>query len=129
MPLRIVVDFDDTIVVSKYPFIGRTVPFAKYFLKKLRDQGHYVIIASCRTSSKEGEFAKSKKLGVKAMLDAVKSRNIPHDEVDMGDIGKVHGDVYIDDRAAGCPLRDWDGRKVVDWPKIYKMLMDEWVDD
>ena len=44
------------------------------------------------------------------------------------DSRKVHADIYIDDQALGCPLKEdkkMSERPFVDWVKIRKMLEDK----
>ena len=44
------------------------------------------------------------------------------------DSRKVHADIYIDDQALGCPLKEdktISDRPFVDWKKIRKMLEDK----
>ena len=44
----LVIDFDGTIVTEEYPKLGKIKPFAKDVINRLREEGHYVIINSCR---------------------------------------------------------------------------------
>lgn len=51
-PLVIGVDFDETIArVPHFPHILGLRKGAKYFINKLYDEGHYIIINTCRTDN------------------------------------------------------------------------------
>ena len=47
----IAVDFDGTIVEDKYPKIGKLRGNAIEVLKKLQEEGHYIILWTCRDGS------------------------------------------------------------------------------
>lgn len=46
--LVIAVDFDGTIVEHLYPAIGKEIPNSIYFLKKIKEMGHLLILWTCR---------------------------------------------------------------------------------
>ena len=109
----IAVDFDGTIVEHKYPKIGKEIPFAIATLKKMQQDGHRLILWSCR----EGELLQAavefcRQRGVEFF--AVNS-NYPDEDVDAGAIRsrKLKADMFIDDRNVGG---------LPDWGVIYEMI-------
>ena len=109
----IAVDFDGTIVEHKYPKIGKEIPFAIATLKKLQQDGHKLILWSCR----EGELLQEavdfcRQRGVEFF--AVNS-NYPDENVDASAIRsrKLKADMFIDDRNVGG---------LPDWGVIYEMI-------
>ena len=46
--MYIAVDFDGTIVEHRYPKIGREIPFAIETLRRLREDGHLLILWTVR---------------------------------------------------------------------------------
>lgn len=96
----IAIDFDGTICRSTFPAIEGTMPGAKEVITRLHEQGHYLIIWTCRTGQN--------------LLDAVNwmlEEGIPFDRVNdhnpdnlarYGDGGKkVYAHCYIDDKNLG----------------------------
>lgn len=96
----IAVDFDGTISRGKFPAIGGEQPYAGEVLRKLHDEGHYIIIWTCRC----GE----------PLLEAINwlvAHNIPFDRINdhnpenvakYGVSGKkVYAHCYIDDKNIG----------------------------
>lgn len=97
----IAVDFDGTIARTTFPEIHGEVPYARSSMQWLRDNGHYLIVWTCRRG--------------RDLLDAVNwmlEHNIPFDRINdecpsqikifgKRDYGKVYADVYIDDRNVG----------------------------
>lgn len=109
----IAVDFDGTLCRNAYPAIGAPQPGAVKAMQELRDNGHYLIIWTCRT----GEH----------LLEAVNwlaENQIPYHRINdhcpenvakYGDCGKkVYADVYIDDRNLGG---------FVGWPMAMNIIM------
>lgn len=102
----IAVDFDGTLHDGQYPVIGKPKPGAAEVMRRFKNEGHYLILWSCRT----GE----------PLIDAVNwmaHHNIPFSRVNdhnpenvalYGDAGKkVFAHLYIDDRQIGG-LPDWE---------------------
>jgi len=110
--LIIAVDFDGTLHTGEWPSIGEPMPFAIDSMNRLKADGHYLIIWSCREGREQT-----------AMVNWLLDRGIPFDRVNDhhpdnivkygGDARKVCADVYIDDRQLGG-LPDWDD--------IYKLV-------
>lgn len=107
----IAVDFDGTIVEHRYPDIGKEIPGAFKVLKKLKADGHILILWTYRSG-------KELKLAVKYCkrngLEFYAVNNNSNDEdFDMTYSRKIYADLYIDDRNLyGLP----------DWNTIYKMV-------
>lgn len=111
----IAVDFDGTLHTGTYPNIGEPRPGAEEYMKKLKADGHYLIIWTCR----EGDV----------LLEAINwllSQNIPFDRVNDhelenkakygGTTRKVYADLYIDDKqVGGLPT----------WEEIYRYVLHE----
>lgn len=96
----IAIDFDGTISRGEYPAIAGEQPYAGEVLRKLHEQGHYIIIWTCRCGA--------------PLLNAINwllERNIPFDRINdhnpdnvakYGEGGnKVYADCYIDDKNMG----------------------------
>lgn len=115
--LNFAIDFDNTCVVQiKHPLVGPSVPGAVEVLKELIAKGHKIFLWTVR--SKE-----SLDLAVKWFED---------NEIELSGINKKKGqhfystspkidaDVFLDDKAFGCPLITIEGAKkpCVDWIKF-----------
>ena len=96
----IAVDFDGTISRGKFPAIDGEQPYAGESLRKLHDEGHKIIIWTCRTGEQ--------------LLDSINwllERKIPFDRVNdhdpenvakYGEGGKkIYAHCYIDDKNIG----------------------------
>lgn len=108
----IAVDFDGTLHVGSWPGIGAVAPYAGDVMRKLHDDGHYIIINTCRTGD--------------MLVDAINwllRHDIPFDRVnDNCPLGveqygnnsrKIHAHVYVDDKqVGGLPT----------WPEIYEWI-------
>lgn len=108
----IAIDFDGTIVEDNYPNIGKLKDYADTVIRNLKDDGHFIIIWTCRTN--------------KPLLEAVDflhKHDIPFDAVNshepknilsfgMGAV-KVYADVYIDNNQVG---------ELPKWTEIYDFV-------
>jgi len=102
----IVIDFDGVIVEDEYPNIGTIKPNAKLVINRKFDNGHKIVINSCRA-------------GVMAhrafnflLINGIKfhtfNENLPElIALYETDTRKMSGDVYIDDKNLGRPIIDW----------------------
>lgn len=109
----IAIDFDGTIVHDQYPHIGAVKPNAGEIIRKLKADGHYIIIWTCRA----GNYAHQ-------VFDFLREKEIPFDRINESnpdnvqkyggmDTRKVYADVYIDDKAInGLPH----------WEEIYQLI-------
>lgn len=100
------IDYDDTIVYQDFPNSGTIKPNAKEVINKLYDEGHHILIWTCRAF----ENAKTAKrylieCGVRFHLI---NENLPSNiEQYGGDTRKMSADIYIDDRQLGGIPDDW----------------------
>jgi hypothetical protein len=108
----IAVDFDGTLHNGEWPSIGEPMPWAKDTMYRLKEDGHYLIIWTCREREEQT-----------AMVNWLIEREIPFDRVNDhhpdniakygGDARKVSADIYIDDRQVGG---------LPDWNEIYRLI-------
>lgn len=109
----IAVDFDGTIVEHRYPSIGKELPFAIDSLRKLKAEGHRLILWTVREGKcldEAVEFCRSKGLEFYAV-----NRNYPEEGIDTNRnfSRKIKADLWIDDRNLGG---------LPDWGTIYEMV-------
>ncbi|GHT63789.1 hypothetical protein FACS189451_10900 [Bacteroidia bacterium] len=93
----IAVDFDGTLHDGNYPKIGNPKSGAISAMKKIKDDGHYIVIWTCR----EGEPQEK-------MIEWLKKKEIPYDTINdnnpsktaeyKNNSRKVYADIYIDDK-------------------------------
>jgi guanylate kinase len=95
--MHVAIDFDLTIVDSKYPEINELLPNAKEVINYIYDRGHTIIINTCRAN----HYAEN----AKAYLDQMGVRYDFFNENDPKliekygtDTRKISADVYIDDK-------------------------------
>ena len=112
--LKIAVDFDGTIVESRYPDIGKPKLFAFETLKKLQEKGFILILWTYRYGEELDEAVEfCKKNGVE--FYAV-NRIFPGEEFKEGEMSrKIEADVFIDDRNVGG---------MYSWGEIYHLITD-----
>jgi hypothetical protein len=104
--MTIAVDFDGTLHTGEWPSIGEPMPGAVYAMKRLKADGHYLIIWSCR----EGDAQQ-------AMADWLIEHEIPFDRINDNhpdnialygvNSRKISADLYVDDRSIGG-LPSWN---------------------
>lgn len=120
--MNIACDFDGTIVVHRFPAIGKEVPGAISTLKTLQDSGHKIFLWTMR-----GYHSDYKR----CLEDAVgwcESLGLFFDAINRTTSGfgtsspKQHANIYIDDAALGCPLCVYDDSLVVDWGVVASEL-------
>lgn len=112
----IAVDFDGTIHDGRFPCIGGVKCGADKYLRKLKEDGHYIILYTCRNGE---DLLKA----VNWMLE----NNIPFDRVNDNspsnliefnstNTRKIYADVYVDDKQiGGLPI----------WSEIYKWISEK----
>ena len=92
------IDFDNTCALEDFPGVGPDVPYAAETLKKLQEQGHKIILWTCRTGellTQAVHWCNDHSL----YFDAV-NQNLPEVIEQMGgDSRKIHADIYIDDKS------------------------------
>jgi uncharacterized HAD superfamily protein len=106
MKLIIAIDFDNTIAKTEYPLIIALMPHAKEVINKLAEEGHTIIVHSCRASKPAEDM--------KVFLDCHGihyhhiNENDPNRIKIYGfDTRKISADVYIDDHNIGCRGINW----------------------
>lgn len=102
----IAIDFDGTLHTGRWPDIGSPAPYAVDMMQKLKADGHYLIIWTCRENRQQTE-------AINWLLD----KQIPFDRINDNVPGqtelygnnsrKVHTDLYVDDKQVGG-LPCWD---------------------
>lgn len=118
--LTICVDFDGTVVRHEFPEIGADVPAAVSVLHSLVADGHRIILWTMRS----GEH-------LDAAVKWFEERDIPlfgvnrnPEQDEWTSSPKAYGQIYIDDAALGCPLKeDKYGRPYVDWVAVADELV------
>lgn len=124
------VDFDGTCVAHRYPEIGEEAPGASEALREIREAGNDIIIVTMRSDRPVeigGRVFDSLESDV---WDWFGERDIelyginycPGQE-EWTSSFKPYANVYIDDGAIGCPMREFVGSSgirysVVDWEKV-----------
>lgn len=115
----IAIDFDGTICRGTYPAIAGEQPYAKEVINRLKGDGHYIIIWTCRTG-KPLLDAVNWLLQQGIAFDRVNDHN-PDNVAQYGDGGnKVYAHCYIDDKNLGG---------FCGWPIAYnviKNMKEEW---
>ena len=119
--MYIAVDFDGTCVTHDYPRIGKEIGAPKV-LKRLVKAGHKLILNTMRSG--------------KELQDAIHWFN--ENGIELYGVNenptqkywttspKVYAQMYIDDAAFGCPIRnvpDFSDRPFADWDSIYRQLI------
>ncbi len=108
----IAVDFDGTLHTGEWPSIGEPMPWAVDTMRRLKADGHYLIIWSCREGREQT-----------AMINWLLAHGFPFDRINDhhpdsiakygGDARKVFSDLYIDDKQLGG---------LPDWAEIYRTI-------
>lgn len=108
------IDFDGTIVESKYPDIGKPMLFAFETLKKLQERGFILILWTYRQGKHLDEAVEfCRKHGIE--FYAI-NKNYPEEVFDAEVSRKLNADIFIDDRNVGGFLG---------WGEIYRELVGE----
>ena len=91
------IDFDGTLCEKKYPDIGTKKESNIQFVKNLKDEGHQIVLWTCRKDDK-----------LQAAVDWCADEGIEFDAVNEnlsdiiekygGDSRKIHADFYVDDK-------------------------------
>jgi hypothetical protein len=132
----ICIDFDGTCVTHEFPKVGKDIG-AVPILKALVENGHKLILFTMRSdivnpTSEDNELHLE---GGDYLTDAInwfKENDIPLYGIQSNPTQhtwttspKAYGEMYIDDAALGCPLRNDDGfskRPFVNWTVVQEML-------
>jgi hypothetical protein len=100
----IAIDFDGTIHTGRWPEIGLPAPDVVKVMRQLKDDGHYIIIWTCREGERQTEA-----------INWLLEKGIPFDRINDHKPGtteiygyssrKVYAHLYIDDKqVGGLPL-------------------------
>lgn len=101
------IDYDDTIVYQDFPRSGVLKPNAKEVINRLYDEGHRIIISTCRAEDR-AETAKNYLVDKGVKFDKF-NENLDWSIAQYkGDTRKISADVYIDDRNLGGIPDDWN---------------------
>lgn len=109
---KIAVDFDGTIVESRYPDIGKPKLFVFETLKKLQNEGFLLILWTYRHGKrlKEAvEFCESNGIEFYAINKSFPEEKFSEDEASR----KINADIFIDDRNLGG---------MYSWGEIYNII-------
>jgi uncharacterized HAD superfamily protein len=111
--MTIAIDFDGTICEQSFPKVGALRKDADVYIRKLKEDGHTIIINTCRSGKYEGmaqDFLEDKKIPYHYI-----NSNLPElIEFYNQDCRKISADLYIDDKCLmGLPKT---------WKKIYKLV-------
>lgn len=109
--MRICIDLDGVICELKTPDQSyselKPIPGAVEKIRKLKENGHYIIIYTARhMKTCEGNISKILRKVGKITLDWLEKYNIPYDEICFG---KPWAEIYIDDNA--FRFENWDDIK------------------
>ena len=110
--LVIAVDFDGTIVEESYPEIGKMRKGAAEYIRRLVNEGHIIIINTCRSDSH------SMNAKIWCMRNHVVYHYFNENHPDIieqynSDSRKISADIYIDDKNLV---------KLPNWKKKYKLI-------
>lgn len=117
--LIIAVDFDGTCVKDAFPEIGDNIG-AEIVLRELINNGHKIILWTVRSNEK-----------LERAIKWFKDNNIElfginenPEQKEWSDSPKAHADLFIDDKALGCPLIFPEGEQpYVNWEYIRKIFI------
>jgi hypothetical protein len=108
----IAIDFDGTLNSCKWPGLGEPQTHAIEVMKKLKKDGHFLIIWTCR----EGDFQTEVKnwlLSYEIPFDTINENEPEGVKKYNNDCRKISANVYIDDRnLGGLPT----------WNEIYDII-------
>ncbi len=118
------IDFDHTCCISNPDDLDLefNVPKAAESLKTLTDQGHQLILWTCRGTGTQ-EVAEAWFAHFDIPLFGVQANP---EQLEWSDSPKAYADYYIDDKALGIPLIESDDEKpYVDWEKVMNILREK----
>ena len=119
----IAVDFDGTCVTHEFPDVGRSIG-AEPVLKRLVESGAKLILWTMRSDTKERNH-------LSEAVGWFKFNGIPLYGIQRNPTQdswtsspKAYAQLYIDDAALGCPLKQGEPgeRPFVDWEQVEEML-------
>jgi len=96
----VAIDFDGTIVHGQFPGIDGLVPDARQYINRLRADGHYIIINTCR-SGLQAIDAVNYLLYAGIYFDRFNDNEPTQVEKYNSNSRKIYAHVYIDDKQVG----------------------------
>ena len=102
----IAIDFDGTICRGQFPNIDGLQPYAKEIINRLHDDGHYIIIWTCRHDD-DLLNAVNWLLNNGIKFDRVNDHNPENLAQYGGNTRKIYAHLYIDDKQVGG-LPSWN---------------------
>lgn len=121
----IAVDFDGTCVTHEYPLIGKNIGAAEV-LRELIDNRNQLILLTMRHGElldQAVEWFRQNEIE----LWGIQENPTQHE---WSQSRKVYAQLYIDDAALGCPLKEDEAlcdRPFVDWVSVKKLLVENGV--
>lgn len=104
----IVLDFDGTVVKHRYPAVGEDIG-AVPVLRMLIQNGHKLLLSTMRSHNSNGVDTLQPAIDWFASNGiALYGINENPSQKEWTSSSKVYGDIYIDDRALGAPLKKDD---------------------
>jgi predicted mannosyl-3-phosphoglycerate phosphatase (HAD superfamily) len=110
--LVIAIDFDGTIVEESYPQLGKLRKGAKKYINKLYDDGHIIIINTCRSGVHQNAAFKML-IGLDVSFDLMNENHPSVIAQYHNDSRKISADLYIDDKNLV---------KLPSWKEKYKLI-------
>lgn len=110
--LVIAIDFDGTIVEESYPLLGKLRKGAKKYINKLHDDGHTIIINTCRSGVHQ-QAAFKFLVGLDVAFDLINENHPSVVSQYNNDSRKISADLYIDDKNLV---------KLPSWKEKYKLV-------
>ena len=103
--MYICIDFDGTIVDHAFPEIGKPVPGAIEWIKKLQEKGAKIILFTMRSDGQQyGDVLTHAVDYLKQNGIELYGINRNPDQDSWTTSPKAYGQLYIDDAAVGCPM-------------------------
>lgn len=111
----IAIDFDGTLHMGQFPQIGIAAPYAVDVMRQLKEDGHYIIIHTCRCGD-DLIRAVNWLLRMGIPFDCVNENHAGNVEKYKNDSRKVYAHCYVDDKqVGGLPT----------WPEIYDYITEQ----
>lgn len=126
---KIAIDFDGTIAEHNFPGIGPEAKYVFDYLKQFQEAGAKLILWTMRSDGQKAGPV------LTAAIDFCKERGIEFDSVNKGindrfwtKSNKADADIYIDDKAFGCPMTStapWTADWSIIGPAVLKFIKGE----
>ena len=130
--MRILLDFDCTVVKGPYPLIDKQVPGAIETLLLMQEK-HDIILNTYRANISPEDLAVAMDYLTKRCVHlshVLPAKQDPPDflvsnSVKMASILKISMDIYIDDQARFIPLKSDGKHQFVDWERVKNIFIKE----